>query len=64
MQHFLTKPLKEYGILSLDEAKIRLNNLSLKLVAELAKRKDQEEIKEINMLGLGNSISAGWSAIT
>ena len=63
MQHFLTKPLKEYGILSLDEAKIRLNNLSLKLVAELAKRKEQEEIKEINMLGLGNSISAGWSAI-
>ena len=57
MQHFLTKLLKEYGILSLDEAKIRLNNLSLKLVAELAKRKDQEEIKEINMLGLGNSIS-------
>ena len=53
MQHFLTKLLKEYGILSLDEAKIRLNNLSLKLVAELAKRKEQEEIKEINMLGLG-----------
>ena len=53
MQHFLTKPLKEYGILSLDEAKIRLNNLSLKLVAELAKRK----------YAWFRSISAGWSAI-
>lgn len=62
MLTLLTKPLSEYKVLGEQEAKTKLGKLSEELVKKLSQLQHQEKYDQIVLLGVGNSIAAGWSA--
>lgn len=63
MLTILTKPLSKYKVLKEQDAKTQLGHLSEELVKKLSQLQHQEGYKQIVLLGVGNSVAAGWSAV-
>lgn len=59
----LLKPHDKYSIISKEEAIERIEELSYYLYEYLLIKKEYMNFKKINLIGIGNSISAGWSKV-
>ncbi len=64
LRNYLTTPKEKYGILSEVEARKKLEILSEKFISFLTALAEVENKNKFRMIGLGNSISLGWSAIS
>lgn len=60
----ITTPLKKYHVLSEAEARTKIKKLSKEVVDKLLKLQEKEGFASVTMLGIGNSVASGWSAVS
>ena len=59
----LTTPRKKFSVLKKEEYEYKLDYLSEELVKRLKDITAQNDYNQVNLLGIGNSIAGGWTAV-